>query len=168
MSYGARIAGGRQVELCDECGFDGRDVAGDAAELVAVCGRLAALVNERKNASERPRPEIFSATEYVQHSVEVIEGILGYIATVIGIQAPQVGDLGTAVRVAQAILPSITTDQRAALLHDKYPFPASVDWLLQHLLHDLQHHVLDIHRGYARITMSVLPEVYTSRRDKPL
>ena len=168
MSYGARIADGRQVELCDECGFDGRDVADDAAELVAVCGRLAALVDERQDASERPGPEIFSATEYVQHSVEVIEGILGYIATVIGIQAPQVGDLGTAVGVARAILPSITADQRAALLYDKYRFPASVDWLLQHLLHDLQHHVLDIRRGYACITMSALPEVYTSRRDRPL
>jgi hypothetical protein len=105
-----------------ECGFDGRDVVDDAAELAAVCGRLAALVDERQDASERPEPEIFSATEYVQHSVEVIEGILGYIAAVIGIQAPQVGDLGTAVGVAQAILPSITADQRAALLHDKYGF----------------------------------------------
>ena len=168
MSYGARIADRRQDELCEECGFDVRDVADDAAELAAVCGRLATLVDERQDASERPGPEIFSATEYVQHSVEVIEGILGYIATVIGIQAPRVDDLGTAVRVAQAILPSITADQRAALLRDKYRFPASVDWLLQNLLHDLQHHALDIRRGYARITMSTLPEVYTSRRDKPL
>jgi len=48
MSYGARIADGRQVELCDECGFDGRDVVDDAAELAAVCGRLAALVDERQ------------------------------------------------------------------------------------------------------------------------
>jgi hypothetical protein len=64
--------------------------------------------------------------------------------------------------------PAITDDQRALLLRDEYPFPVSVGWLLRHLLHDLQHHVLYIPRGTARLALADLPEAYTVRREKPL
>ena len=86
----------------------------------------------------------------------------------LGTPQPQVTDLESAARAVATMVPAITDDQRALLLHDEYPFPVSVEWLLRHLLHDRQHHVLDIQRGTARLALTDLPEVYTVRREKPL
>jgi hypothetical protein len=167
MSYGWRTVDGRDIEICDECGFDARDVRNESAELAEVLERLAAF-DDRPDAHRRPEPDIWSASEYVEHSVEVIAGILGYIAGVLETQEPQVNDLESAARAVATMVPAITNDQRTLLLRDEYPFPVSVEWLLRHLLHDLQHHVLDIRRGTARLALEDLPEVHTVRREKPL
>jgi hypothetical protein len=167
MSYGWRTVDGRDIEICDECGFDAREVRDESAELAEVLDRLAAL-DDRHDAHRRPEPDIWSASEYVEHSVEVTAGILGYVARVLGTHEPEVNDLESAVRAVATMVPAITDDQRALLLRDEYPFPVSVEWLLRHLLHDLQHHVLDIRRGTARLALADLPEVSTVRRDRPL
>jgi hypothetical protein len=167
MSYGWRTVDGRDIEICDECGFDAREVGDESADLAEVLDRLAAL-DDRDDTHRRPEPDIWSASEYVEHSVEVIASILGYVARVLGTQEPEVNDLESAARAVATIVPAITDDQRALLLHDEYRFPVSVEWLLRHLLHDLQHHVLDIRRGTARLALADLPEVSTVRREKPL
>jgi hypothetical protein len=167
MSYGWRTVDGRDVEICDECGFDGRDVGNESVDLAEVLDRLAAL-DDRHDAHRRPQSDIWSASEYIEHSVEVIAGILGYVAGVLGAQEPEVNDLQSGARAVATMVPAITDDQRGLLLRNEYPFPVSVEWLLRHLLHDLQHHVLDIRRGAARIALTDLPEVYTVRRERPL
>jgi hypothetical protein len=53
MSYGWRTVDRRDVEICDECGFDGRDVRNESADLAEVLGRLAAL-DDRHDAHRRP------------------------------------------------------------------------------------------------------------------
>lgn len=37
------------------------------------------------------------------------------------------------------------------------PFPVSPAWMLNHLLHEVEHHILDIRRGYARMTLADRP-----------
>src|SRR5262245_8862258 len=167
MSYGWRTVDGRDVEICDECGFDGRNVRNESADLAEVLDRLAAL-DDKHDAHRRPQSDIWSASAYIEHSVEVIAGILGYIAGVLGTQVPAVNDLQSGARAVANVVPALTANQRGLLLFNEYPFPVSVEWLLRHLLHDLQHHVLDIRRGAARIALTDLPEVYTVRREKPL
>ena len=76
MSYGWRTVDGRSIEICDECGFDARDVRNESADLAVVLDRLAAL-DDSHDARRRPEPDIWSAPEYVEHSVEVIAAILG-------------------------------------------------------------------------------------------
>jgi hypothetical protein len=43
------------------------------------------------------------------------------------------------------------------VLSGAYPFDVTVDWIVQHLLHDLEHHALDVRRGYARLAMADHP-----------
>ena len=45
------------------------------------------------------------------------------------------------------MVPAFTTAQRAEVLPDTYPQPVTVEWLVRHLLHDTEHHVLDVRRG---------------------
>jgi len=40
----------------------------------------------------------------------------------------------------------------------------TVGGIVLHLLHDLEHHVLDVRRGYARIAMADHPAVHTVER----
>jgi hypothetical protein len=57
------------------------------------------------------------------------------------------------------VVPAFTTTQRAEVLRDTYPQPVTVEWLVRHLLHDTEHHVLDVRRGYATLAMGDFPEV---------
>jgi len=52
----------------------------------------------------------------------------------------------------------------AGVLEGEYPIPVTVAWIVLHLLHDLEHHVLDIRRGYAKLAMADHPEVHTVQR----
>jgi hypothetical protein len=40
----------------------------------------------------------------------------------------------------------------------------TVEWIVRHLLHDVEHHVLDIGRGYARLALADHPVVHTVER----
>ena len=109
-----------------------------------------------------PRTRSFSALWLMEETGAPYERVLTDITT--GAQrAPEYLAINPMGKV-----PAITDNQRGLLLFNEYPFPVSVEWLLRHLLHDLQHHVLDIRRGAARIALTDLPEVYTVRREKPL
>lgn len=46
---------------------------------------------------------------------------------------------------------------------DGWPFEVSVRGALVHLLHDLEHHVWDVRRGYAKLALADGIEVVTSR-----
>lgn len=164
MSYGVRTIAGTMVELCDECGFDGRLVTDQGGAVAAAITTLDGMTR-RPKAARRPDADTFSADEYAAHSVEVTMGLLGYVAAATGSALPrQAADLADCSAVAVEVLAGLTDDDRAAVLSGVFPFDLSVNAIVLHLLHDLEHHVLDVKRGYARIAMSDHPVVHTVER----
>jgi hypothetical protein len=73
-------------------------------------------------------------------------------------------DLRTSASVCQAVVPGLTHADRAAVLTDEYPVGVTVEWIVRHLLHDLEHHVLDIRRGYAGFALADYPGAHTEER----
>ena len=66
--------------------------------------------------------------------------------------------------MASEVLAGLSDEDRVGVLSGQYPFDVSVDWIALHLLHDLEHHVLDVRRGYARLALADHPPVYTVER----
>ena len=164
MSYGWRDVEGTYVELCDECGFDSRQVTDDLGDLDATFVALAGLC-DHADAARRPEAETFSADEYVEHCVEVTNGLLAYLTRITDIpdRSPAT-DLAQARVAAAAVVGGLTDTSRQAVLSGEYPIDVTAEWIVLHLLHDLQHHVLDVRRGYASLAMADLPEVHTVNR----
>lgn len=131
MSYGLRDLDGQQVELCDECGFDGRDERDLARSFEAASDSLQRLAIHA-DAERRPEAETWSGSEYADHCVEVASETLAMVAR--------------------------------ATRHEGWTFELSVRGAMVHLLHDLEHHVWDIRRGYAALALRDGSEVVTSRR----
>ena len=69
MSYGLRDIDGVRVELCDECGFDGRE---PRDLLTAFAGTYASLeqLAGHPDADRRPEADTWSGREYVEHCVD--------------------------------------------------------------------------------------------------
>jgi hypothetical protein len=153
---------GRMVELCDECGFDARGLTGgddEAQRLDTAYAALESLLNHR-DADRRPAPETWSAQEYAEHCIEVAGVLLEMVCTTAGTTAPQhPTDLAGCRSAVAAVVPGFTQAQRAEVLPDVYPQPVTVEWLIRHLLHDTEHHVLDLRRGYAKLAMADFAEV---------
>ena len=165
MSYGWRTVGPDLVELCDECGFDARECSADETPaLLDVCELLAGLL-DHPSAERRPDEETWSAQEYADHCVEVTEGLLAYVGRVLGRPVPSgLSDLDACARACRDVVPTLSVEDRGRELVDEYPFPVTVEWIVRHLLHDLEHHVLDLRRGYARIALADLEGPYTVER----
>ena len=164
MSYGWRTISGRDVELCDECGYDARLVDDEGRELDAVFTALAGLC-DHPDAARRPGPDVFSGEEYVEHCVQVTNGFVGYVTRVTDLPGqPPATDLAEARSTVATVVAGLNSTNRRARLSGEFPFEVTVEWLVRRLLHDLQHHVLDIRRGYARLAMADHPEVYTVKR----
>ncbi|RHW24271.1 hypothetical protein D0Z08_25505 [Nocardioides immobilis] len=153
MSYGWRELDGVAVEVCDECGYDGREVVDGDAALAAALAALAGLL-DRGEADRKPSEKIWSAREYVDHCVEVTDALLGYITDRLGTARVDCSDLEACRAGIATTVPLLTADQRAAVIEDVYPWPVTVQFVLLHLLHDLGHHVLDIRRGYAGFVLA--------------
>ena len=162
MTYTWHDIEDRMVELCDECGFDARELTGgsdEAARLDAAYADLQRLL-DHPDAGRRPAPETWSAREYVDHCVEVTGVILEWACSTAGATPPEhPGDLAGCRSAVAGSVPAFTTAQRAEVLPDTYPQPVTVEWLVRHLLHDTEHHVLDVRRGYATLAMGDFPEV---------
>jgi hypothetical protein len=164
MSYGLRTIAGEMVELCDECGFDARAVS-DQGSAIAMAITALDGMTDRVEAARRPDADTFSADEYAAHSVETTMGLLGYIAQVTGRPlARSATDLTGCAEVASGVLAELTDADRLGVLSGAYPFDMTVDGIVLHLLHDLEHHVLDVRRGYARLAMADHPAVHTVER----
>lgn len=145
------------VELCDECGFDARRVIDEESELITALEELAGLL-DHPDAHRRPAPETWSAQEYVDHLLQVTEALLADIADIADIHPPPaVTDLASAARAVSGLVPRLDAAARMAVLHGTYSQPVTVQWIVRHLLHDTQHHVLDLRRGYARLALADLP-----------
>ena len=71
----------------------------------------------------------------------------------------ELNDSAACRRAVAVLVPPLTEAQRATVLHGQYQQPVTVEWLLRHLLHDTEHHVLDVRRGYASLAMADHPEI---------
>jgi hypothetical protein len=162
MTYTWHDVDGRMAELCDECGFDARELTGgedEAARLDTAYADLERLL-DHPDAGRRPAPETWSAREYVDHCVEVAGALLEFACSTAGAATPEPpADLAGCRRAVADVIPPLTTAQRAEVLADTYPQPVTVEWLIRHLLHDTEHHVLDLRRGYAKLAMADFREV---------
>jgi len=164
MSYGWRTIDEESVELCDECGFDARTVTDDAGALAAVLATLRDLM-DHPDADRRPDEETWSGRGYVEHCVKVTHALLEYVAEALGRPAPApLADLDACAAACQDVVPVLSAEDRRAVLSDKYRFDVTVEWIVRHLLHDLEHHVLDIRRGYAGFAMADHPVIATVER----
>ena len=70
------------VELCNECGFDARELTGSPEEqqrLATAYTDLERLL-DHPDADRRPAAETWSAREYVDHCLEAAAVILGWVA----------------------------------------------------------------------------------------
>ena len=162
MSYGLRDMDGMRVELCDECGFDAReprDLPTAFAEAYASLEHL----RGHPDASERPEAETWSGTEYVDHCVDVASQIVAMCNRGAGRpESAPVVSISEAAAATAELLHELSDAQWDAVT-DGWPIEVSVRGAATHLLHDLEHHVWDIRRGYAKLGLANGIEVVTSR-----
>ena len=163
MTYGVRDFGGRRVELCDECGFDGRDARAERDDIRAAFAALQRLTTH-SDAGRRPAPGAWSAVEYAAHSVEVTGTLIQTASMALGRDEPAApGDLQDAAMAAIAFAGSLSAGDREVQVPG-FPFDITVAGIVTHLLHDVEHHVLDVRKGLTSLALAEGGEVHTVRR----
>lgn len=162
MSYGLRDLDGERVELCDECGFDAREPRELAVALAEAYASLERLSGHH-DAHRRPEADTWSGTEYAEHCVDVADQIVAACNRVAG--RPDSSGLASLSDTAAATAELVhdLSDAQGDAGMDGWPFEVSVRGALVHLLHDLEHHVWDVRRGYAKLALADGIEVVTSR-----
>ena len=164
MTYGLRDLDGRRVELCDECGFDEReprDLPAAFAEVYASLERL----QRNPEAGRRPEPETWSGEEYAEHCVDGTDQTLAICRRAVELpQSTSVRSLSDAAAATAELIGELTESQWDAVT-DGWSFDVPVRGAMVHLLHDLEHHLLDVRRGYAKLGLADGIEVVTSSPD---
>lgn len=164
MTYGFCDFGGLWIELCDECGFDGRNARIERLDIGNAFATMQHLV-AHADADRRPTPETWSAVEYAAHSTKVTGALIQVASTALGRAEPTApGDLMDAASAAIAFADSLSAGERRALVPGVFPFDINVAGIVAHLLHDLEHHVLDVRKGLASLVLAEGSEIYTVRR----
>ncbi|TDE88180.1 DinB family protein [Occultella glacieicola] len=152
MSYGWRDLGnGRRTELCDECGFDARRSLPDR-DLDRVLVRLGAEAS-RDRAAERPSPETWSALEYLTHCMEMVGETIVVIREGRVEPRARVRDVEDAAAQLRELLREVADGDADRAIELGGPGPVTPAWILAHLQHDLEHHLLDMRRGHARLEL---------------
>lgn len=163
MTYGLRLLDDALVETCDECGFDSRHIADELAAASSAFESLA-LLQQRAHFDEPPQPGTWSGAEYTAHVVGAVNLVLQHVGDALGTAGvSDAADLAGARDAAMGCIASITRSQREVAC----PFmgaPTDVAGLLLHLLHDVEHHVLDVRRGLAVIALARGADVVTVER----
>ena len=164
MSYGWRQMDGTIAEICDECGFDSRRVRNVIADLRSTLLAMQALLSD-PDADRRPAAETWSAAEYVDHTILVIVECISEVAEVAGLA------VGAAPTNCQNSLQFLATFGEDIAGHDLDGVFLEVSFAtltgthnLLHALHDAEHHLLDIRRGYARFGLARGEDLYTTVR----
>lgn len=182
--YGVRIVDGEPIELCSDCGFDGRrlpsTLAIDALRgLGATWGEL--LDRDEDLVRARPGPSTWCAVEYATHLRDIVAGnhlvaqfFLDEVDPTLRLPpSDDSADLGpdtcrdVDIDVVLGELASVAgafADFVDGLSGDELARPGTVfevrgDILgaARHALHDSTHHVLDVNRGFARMLLDRNP-----------
>ncbi|MBV8992594.1 MAG: hypothetical protein JO287_02575, partial [Pseudonocardiales bacterium] len=125
MTYGVRDFGSRRIELCDECGFDGRESRVERDDIRAAFATMQRLV-AHADADHRPAPETWSAVEYAAHSTEVTGALIQIASVALGRDEPTAPrDLKDAAAAAIAFAESLSADDREAQVPG-FPFDINV------------------------------------------
>ena len=169
------------VERCDECGFDGSDWTDDAAvDAISTLGdrwfeAVAQLSDE--DATKRPIENTWSIGEYVDHVREVLFAM----RFVLGVAAENPGtDLGDppasefspeAKQVDLEVALRLLRDEAEQLVLAFRGLPREswsavvrfegedhdAHWICRHAVHDATHHLGDVERLKAAMTLSDRP-----------
>jgi hypothetical protein len=159
MAYGLRRWNDQVIEICDQCGFDTRLVSNLSVAMSAGFDAMAEL-QLSPQATERPEQDVWSAVEYAEHVVSGSERVVALVHAAVGRPSPAtVSHVASAKAITIACLRSISEADRDI----PCPFegaPTTVEGLLLHLLHDIEHHVLDVRRGLAKLTIRGSQAIY--------
>lgn len=162
MTYTWHAIDGRMAEICDECGFDARTITSreqETAQLEAAYADLARL-QDHPDVARQPADGVWSAAEYADHVVDVAQWMFERICETTGLDPVEPpADLAACRRTTSELLPALSDEQRQLLLRDEYPQDVTMEWLVRHILHDTEHHVLDVRRNYAALGRADLPQV---------
>ena len=162
MTYGLRDVDGVRVELCDECGFDEReprDLATAFAEVYASLERI----QGHPDAGRRPGPDTGSGTEYAEHCVDGADQTLAICRRAVALpEATSVVSMSETAAATGEFVDQLSDPQWDAVT-DGWSFEVPVRGALVHLLHDLEHHLWDVRRGYAKLGLADRIEIATSR-----
>ena len=163
MTYGLRDLDGVRIELCDECGFDEREPRDQATAFAEVYASLERLQGHPE-AGRRPKPDTWSGVEYAEHCVDGTDQTLAICRRAVRLpESASVVSLSEAAAATVGLIRQLTDAQWDAVT-DGWSFDVPVRGAMVHLLHDLEHHLLDI-RGYAKLGLADGIEVATSRPD---
>lgn len=162
MTYGLRDLDGLRVEVCDECGFDEREPRDLATAFATVFASLQRLQGH-PDADRRPEQDTWSGAEYAEHCVDGTDQTLAICRRAVSL--PESISLVSLREAADATADLIAhlTDADWDAVTDGWSFDVPVRGALVHLLHDLEHHLLDVRRGYAKLALADGIEVVTSR-----
>ncbi len=117
------------------------------------------------DADQRPAAETWSASEYVAHSIYVVRETAEEVAGVAGQAAAAIpADCASALAVVDALMDSPAGQHLDELMLEAPFATISARANLLHALHDLEHHLLDIRRGYARIGLTCGDDLHTTVR----
>lgn len=161
MTYGLRVLDGVRVELCDQCGFDEREPRDLATAFAQVYASLERL-REHPEAGRRPEPDTWSGEEYAEHCVDGTAQTLAICRRAVALaELASVVSLSEAAAATADLIGELTGPQWEAVT-DGWSFDVPVRGAMVHLLHDLEHHLLDVRCGYAKLGLADGVEIATS------
>jgi hypothetical protein len=164
VSYGWRRDAGIIAEVCDECGFDSRRVH-DLAEALRSALKLVGELQEDAEAERKPAPGTWSAAEYCAHAVHVVAETVSEVRDAADLGAvAEPANVRSAIAAVDVVLSELTGSRLDEIMVEA-PFAAlSLRGNLFHALHDVEHHVLDIRRGYAGFALARGDDLHTVQR----
>lgn len=159
MTYGLRDLDGQVVEVCDDCGFDARFVS-DAASSLDSAFTAMQLLQQRPHATERPAAEVWSAAEYAHHVVWGSNIVRALIMAALRRSPTEPGNDLESTRAACVQLAASLSEADRLVSCPFEGAPTDAGQLILHLLHDVEHHVLDVRRGYAVLALAASAAVF--------
>jgi hypothetical protein len=164
VSYGWRRDAGIIAEVCDECGFDSRRVH-DLAEALRSALTMVGKLQDDPEAERKPAPGIWSATEYSAHAVYVVAETVSEVRDAADLQAiAEPSDVKSALAAVEAVFSELAGSRLDEITVEAPFAKLSLRGNLLHALHDVEHHVLDIRRGYAGFALARGDELHTVQR----